>query len=74
MMVVSVEIWPGGDMLRRKVIHTINIANISKGLPEISDYEYVIDEGDVEFLSEGHNRNDGALILLHKILDKHVRK
>lgn len=68
MMIVSIEIWPGGDKLRRKEIHTMSVANISD-LSEISNYMYSIDACTPNII-KGHHRSDGAWELVRKILNQ----
>lgn len=68
MLVVTVEIWPGGDQLRRHVIGTLNAGNVSH-LAEVSDYLYSLDGGDQTELT-GHVRDEGAWELIRKILEQ----
>lgn len=66
MMVVTVEVWPGGRVLHRRVIGTLNIGNVSQ-LADVSDYKCVLD-GSKEFKVKGHRRSDGAWALVRKAL------
>lgn len=68
MLAITVEVWPGGDVRRRQVIHTVACSNISN-LSEISDYEVFIDGVRVPNI-EGHERDRGALVLLTKALQQ----
>lgn len=67
MMVVTVEVWPGGRLLRRRVIHTMNLANVSE-LADVSDYEGAIDGEDLKVV--GHNRATGAWKLVQRALEQ----
>jgi len=72
MLVVNVEVWPGGDIRRRRVISVMGLANISE-LAETSDYEGYIDGKYVEY--HGHQRSDGTWELIRKLLNQeHVEK
>jgi hypothetical protein len=44
MLRVTVEIWPGGDEKRARVLATGDVANVSD-LADMSDYEVRADEG-----------------------------
>ncbi len=66
MLVVTVEVWPGGDVLRRHVIGTMNLANVSE-LDEVSNYEGCLD-GAHSFTVRRHRRSDGAWSLVRKAL------
>lgn len=68
MLAVTVEVWPGGDIRRRHVIHTISVVNESD-LNDISDYSVYIDGMKVQDFI-GHFRKDGALALIAKILEQ----
>jgi hypothetical protein len=69
MLVVTVEVWPGGRMLARRVIGTMNLANIS-GLADTSDYEGYIDGEPIEIT--GHLRSTGAWELIRTALNQHL--
>lgn len=69
MLVVKVEVWPGGDVRRAKKIHTIHIGNVSNLAP-VSDYEVFVDGK--PYMIRGHKREDGALALIKKVLEKAV--
>lgn len=68
MLAVTVEVWPGGDIRRRKVIHTLAFANVSN-LDEISTYEVFIDGERVDDIPE-HRRSEGALKLIAMALEQ----
>lgn len=74
MMVVKVEVWPGGDESRAKEIDRLYIWNVSR-LAEVSDYRYTDEDprgrqGDIPWAGwvRGHRRIEGAFALLHKAL------
>lgn len=67
MLAVTVEVWPGGSPLGRKVIHVLTLANVS-GLTELSDYVGKIDGKDIEVAD--HRRSDGAWQLVKRVLDE----
>lgn len=67
MLVVTVEVWPGGKVLQRRVIGTMNLANVSD-LADISNYAGSIDGEFVEV--RGHARADGAWELVRKALQR----
>ena len=69
MLVVSIEVWPGGRMLQRRVIHTMTLANVSD-LAEVSDYTGFVDGEPIEV--HGHRRADGAWVLVQKALEAHL--
>ena len=78
MLVVTVEVWPNGDILRRKVIGHMTLANRSN-LAEQSDYEGYLwpnyvngDEIHEHVTVEGHTRSNGAWELVRKVLNKYV--
>lgn len=71
MLVVTVEVWPGGNVLRRRVIGTMNLANISE-LADVSDYEGFLDGKPVEV--KGHRRDDGAWKLVHRAVEDALRR
>lgn len=72
MIVVKVEIWPGGDKLRRKTLKELRVANMSN-LAEVSNYKYVLTDPANDLLPEkvgyveGHRRSDGVVKLLGKV-------
>lgn len=65
MLVVTVEVWPNGNVLNRRVIHTMNLANVSQ-LADVSNYEGFLDDESVEV--RNHKRSDGAWALVYKAL------
>lgn len=66
MLVVSVEVWPGGDIRRRRAIGTASIVNISD-LADTSDYEVYVD-GEQYPNVEGHVRSAGPWPLIARAL------
>ena len=70
MLVVRMEIWPGGDESRKREIGRANIANVG-GDSAVGDYDYVVVEG-ATLVGKGrwcgHNRMDGATRLVSRIL------
>ena len=64
-LVVTVEVWPDGDLLRRRVIGTMNLANVSQ-LADVSNYVGYRDGR--EIVVEGHERAEGAWALVRKAL------
>lgn len=76
MLVVTVEVWPGGNLARRTVVGRMELANVSQ-LAAVSDYEgHVTDYGAhrvtsaqrVDIRVEGHVRADGVWELVEKAL------
>lgn len=65
MLVVTVEVWPGGRPLERRVIGVLNLANVSE-LADLSDYEGYLDGKRVEV--KEHKRSDGAWALIRRVL------
>lgn len=76
MLVLTVEVWPGGNFLRRKIIAQGRISNMTN-LADCSDYTFTMREEPsklacgIEFQGEvrGHNRDNPALLLVHKALE-----
>lgn len=78
MMVVSVQIWPGGDESFRFEIGRMEVSNMSN-LAEISDYHaHVVQQSaprlDVDAIdrivwAKGHPRREGAWALVKRVLD-----
>lgn len=69
MIVVKIELWPGGNADRAEEIGRAALANISD-LDRVSDYVAVAvdDKGtDALMLIEGHKRADGFWPLLARI-------
>ncbi len=69
MMVVRIEVWPGGDGSRAKEIGRIEIRNVS-GLADVSDYDVKTSGEGIDLWTRGkvrsHVRADGWLALLRK--------
>lgn len=71
MIVVKVELWPGGDEATAREIHRIGIANVSN-LREISSYLVVAKEdngNETHRLVEGHPRSEGVEALISRAVD-----
>lgn len=58
MIVVKVELWPGGDMSKAREIASMNISNVSN-LAARSDYRVIVDEqpSDITGMTDGMNEN-----------------
>jgi hypothetical protein len=82
MLIINVEIWPGGDKAMSKEIARMEIRNISmladnSMLADDSDYSYIISENPSSFssgvFSQGtvgnHNRFQSVWRLIKKCLD-----
>lgn len=71
MMVIRIEVWPGGNKGMRKIIGTMELGNVSE-LAEMSDYAgRIIDENGKatkHFKVYGHKRSLGPWELLRKAL------
>lgn len=66
MIVVKVELWPGGHENGAREIHRLGIANVSN-LRELSDYLVVAKEdngNESHRLVEGHPRSEGIEALI----------
>ena len=78
MLVVSAQIWPGGDESRAYLVGEIIAANES-GLSSVSSYSVSISQGPApdigidgwerEFTLENHNRAEGVWTLVAAILN-----
>ena len=83
MLVITAEIWPGGDETRKHLVGEMRIADESD-LADVSSYSVstfqVADPGGAaagwqsELLIHGHKRSDGAWALVRAILDKTLPK
>lgn len=79
MLVVKVELWPGGDEERVRELSRLYIANVTRELHDLSDYRYRLDERENRLLSIPerqvvgdiwkHYRNQSAWALIRKIID-----
>jgi hypothetical protein len=77
MLVVRVELWPGGYELGKKEIATMKLANVSN-LADVSDYAAVLEEKGEERLGiipsrhfinvSGHGRRASVWSLIHRVL------
>lgn len=65
MMVVKIEVWPGGDESRAREIERLFVANIS-ALADTSDYVY-------EFVQPGQPRTAATLDQPDGLVTDHVR-
>lgn len=71
MIVVKVELWPGGHENGAREIHRLGIANVSN-LRELSDYLVVAKEdngSETHRLVEGHSRSEGIEALIARAVD-----
>ena len=66
MMVVTVEIWGGGDVRRKAHVSTMTIVNESH-LAELSNYDVWIDGKQLGTVRR-HRRSDGAWALVKRAL------
>lgn len=68
MLLVRVELWPGGDRHRRREVAVLTIANVTE-LSDVSDYAVVRvdDSGRAEAaFVRGHRRADGLWPLISR--------
>lgn len=71
MIVVKVELWPGGNEATAREIHRLGIANVSN-LREVSSYLVVAKEdngNETHRLVEGHPRSEGVEALIARAVD-----
>ena len=71
MIVVKVELWPGGDEATAREIHRLGIANVSN-LREVSSYLVVAKEdngNETHRLVEGHPRSEGVEALISRAIE-----
>ena len=83
MLVVKVEIWPGGNPLCPVTIGNMFLANISD-LADVSDYDVLVEQASNDRLGipfksenfevEGHKRSDSAFRLIHTALGQYLEK
>lgn len=81
MLVVKVEIWPGGSRDDKYEVGRLWAANISNCAP-VSSYEIRLADRQgfagrmptVEFQVDGHHRSDGFWPLVHKALTQAIEK
>lgn len=73
---VTIEVVPFGDESHSKIIHTLNINNVSfkEGRSALGEDTYVIEVDNCKNYSDKtpkvqHNRSDGALRLVEKALE-----
>jgi len=79
MLVVRVELWPGGNYRKSRTISTMIVGNISQ-LAEISDYDIRMHEGAVDHLDipereehfelKGHRRKQSVWAIIAKAAQK----
>jgi hypothetical protein len=70
MLVITAQVWPGGNPARARRIGAVAAANVT-GLADVSDYVAVTlpDSGDREVLwVPGHRRSDGWQRLVVRVL------
>lgn len=72
MLVVHVEVWPGGDPRRKQHIGTMTLVN-ETSLSEHSGYEVHLDGEPLGKLVY-HWRRDGAWKLVSLALNRHFRR
>ncbi len=70
MLVVTVEIWPGGRPMGKRHVGTMTLSNMSE-LADVSKYDIWIDGEKVG--SVRHTRADGAWVLVRKALSRFVK-
>lgn len=75
MLVVKVELWPGGDSAQCRELGRVAIGNLS-GLSAISDYAVVIWDSDGERTAvvRGHERAKGFWPLVSRALSPRASK
>lgn len=79
MLVVKVEIWPGGSKEDAYEVGRLSAGNIT-AYGEVCSYEIrLFDEGGLvggrqaaDFQVDGHHRSDGCWSLVHKTLTKAI--
>lgn len=72
MLVVHVEIWPGGDPMAKRQIGMLTVANVS-ALADVSDYKFLATDGrsrDKTGEVKGHPRAEGFWKLLRRVLEQ----
>ncbi len=71
-MVMTVEIWPGGDVHQRQIIGSMEVINVTKGAIEREDgsasYRAWIDGEQIKGRPIQHDRNDGPWQLIANVL------
>ena len=82
MLMITAEIWPGGDETRKHVIGEMRVANESD-LADISSYSVTVsqpaDPGSgaggrqSSLVIHGHRRSDGMWALIRAILNEALR-
>lgn len=74
MLVVTVELWPGGDITRRRPLRTMTIANVTPGQAQRRDgtalYRVVVDGRPLPGRLVRHRRELGAWALIHRALGR----
>ncbi len=66
MMIVKVEIWPGGRQEFAHEIHRLHIENVSDLAP-VSSYDWWTSQGTKGHIKR-HRRSDGAWKLIDRII------
>jgi hypothetical protein len=74
-LVVKIEVWPGGNKAGRRVIEVAAIVNDGTGSKLVGNYDCVILTGSKGKVTnackvKGHSRSKGAWVLLKKALEQ----
>jgi hypothetical protein len=67
-LVVTVEVWPGGDEERRQQVGRLDIANLT-GAADTAMYEAILRPEGTRAVVRGHRRQDGWRQLLARALE-----
>lgn len=76
MIIVEIKVIPRGDHSKTKNLCQIEIVNDLSGDEEIGNYDFVISSPNLDRYEdrvEKHERRDGVLVLLRKVLEKSTR-
>lgn len=68
MLVVTVELRPGGDPLRARTLETLTIVNDGSGDFDVGSYDVAAEVGGRKARVVGFPRSDGAMTLVLKAL------
>jgi hypothetical protein len=72
-LVVTAEIWRGGDPKDRQVVGVLTLANVTEPLNELSDYEgaFVSPLGSIKDIwIDQHKRSDGVWELVRRAIEQ----